>query len=214
MKPTTGTLIRLGLLVLAVSVLVSVPFMLLGETFVMPWFEAMQHRTGWLVGLAVALLSADAVLPVPSAWVVIFLAQQGGVVAGIVGGTAGLCVGVVVSAWVGRVAVGRAAPKFIPEAELARLRDSIQRHTVLTLACMRSVPVLAETSVMIAAAAGVPTAKIFWATVTPNVVISVVYAVAANDSFLTASLVFLGTIAASYAMWRVHGWVTSRRAAG
>jgi hypothetical protein len=77
---------------------------------------------------------------------------------------------------------------------------------------MRSVPVLAETSVMIAAAAGVSITRIFWVTVLPNLVISVIYAVAADDSFLTASLAFLATIAVSYLSWKLYDLLSTRSA--
>jgi hypothetical protein len=209
MKPLVSGILRLTVFVFVVSVLVSLPFIFFGESFVMPLMENLKHKTVWLVLLAIALLASDAVLPVPSAWVIIFLAQQTGIAAGIVGGTVGLAVGVVVSAWVGKAAVGRAAPKFFPEAELTRLRESIQQHTTITLACMRSVPVLAETSVMIAAAAGVSMPRIFWATLLPNLVISVIYAVAADDSFLTASLAFFATIAVSYLSWKLYAWLVA-----
>ncbi len=197
-------LLRATVLVFAVSVLVSLPFMIFGEALFVPVFEAARGSTLWLVLLAIGLLSVDALLPVPSAWVVMFLAQQSGAIAGVIGGTIGLSVGVVVAGWIGRAAVGRAAPKFFPEAELARLRESMERHTIITLACMRSVPVLAETSVLIAAGAGVPLRRIFWATLPPNVAISVVYSLAADESLLTACIAFLATVALSYAAWRVH----------
>jgi 3-dehydroquinate synthase len=202
MKNRLWPFLKIGLLVFGVSVLVSVPFMIFGEALFMPAFEALRHSTFWLVMLAIALLSADAVLPVPSAWVIIFLAQEKGLAAGIVGGSVGLAVGVLVSGWVGRAAVGRAAPKFFPAAEMERLRVTIERHTIVTLACMRSVPVLAETSVMIAAGAGVPIRRIFWMTLAPNIAIAVIYSVAASDSFLTACLAFLATVAVSYLAWR------------
>jgi 3-dehydroquinate synthase len=141
---------------------------------------------------------------------VVFLAQQAGVAVGILGGVVGLIAGVPVAIWVGRTAVGRVAPWFIPEAELARLRDGMQRHAVLTLACMRSVPVLAETSVMIAAAVGVPARRIFFATLLPNLAIAVVYALAGNDSLLTALIAFLATVTLSYGAWR---FLESRRKA-
>lgn len=214
MKPSLSGILRLSLFVFVVSVVVSLPFIIFGESFVMPLLEGLKHKAVWLVFLAIVLLSLDAVLPIPSAWVIIFLAQQAGVVAGIVGGTAGLAVGVLVAGWVGRAAVGRAAPKFFPAAELERLKQSIQRHTTVTLACMRSVPVLAETSVMIAAAAGVPVMRIFWATLLPNLAISVIYAVAADDSLLTACLAFVATIAISYVSWRLYELALRRRAAG
>ena len=78
----------------------------------------------------------------PATLVIMYLAAKGGVVAGIVGGTFGLSAGVLAAAWFGRTAVGRIAPKFFPEAELTKLREALQRRLALTLACLRSVPVL------------------------------------------------------------------------
>lgn len=205
MRSAVISFLRIGVLVFAVSVLVSVPFMIWGEEVFVPAFEGVRHNVAWMVGLAVALLSLDAVLPVPSSWVIIFLAQESGRVAGFVGGSVGLAVGVVVAAWLGRAAVGRAAPKFIPEAEIERMRAMIEKHTILTLACMRSVPVLAETSVVIAAAAGVPVRRIFWLTLGPNVAIAGIYAIAGDESLLTACIVFLATVAVSYVVYRAAG---------
>ena len=73
---------------------------------------------------------------------------------------------------------------------------------MLTLACFRSVPVLAETSVIVAAAMGIPTLRIFRATVLPNFVVATIYSVAADDSFATAVLAFLLTMVLSYVVWR------------
>jgi 3-dehydroquinate synthase len=134
-----------------------------------------------------------------------FLAAKAGPVAGIIGGTVGLSFGVLAAAWFGKSAVGRIAPRVMPDAELARLRDSLQRRLALTLACLRSVPVLAETSVIIAAATGVPVGRIFAATLLPNFAVALIYSLAANDSFTTASVTFLATLAASFVLWRWLG---------
>ena len=109
----------------------------------------------------------------------------------------------------GRVAVGRIAPRFFPDAELARLRSSLQQRLVLTLACFRSVPVLAETSVMLAASLGVPVRRIVGATLLPNLAISAIYSLAVDASFATACLAFFATVVPSYALWR---WSTRRNA--
>ena len=210
-KLTTQGLLRISALVFGVSVVVCLPFLLVGESFFMPLLETLKQNPGWLATGTVVLLGLDAVLPVPSVWVLMFLAQQAGVALGIIGGTVGLSLGVVVSAWVGRIAVGRVAPKFIPVAEIARLRESMERHSTLTLACMRSMPVLAETSVMIAAGAGLSLGRIFLATFLPNLVIAVVYSLAVNDSLLTAGLAFAGTIIVSYAFWRGFDLWSARR---
>jgi 3-dehydroquinate synthase len=158
-----------------------------------------------LTGIAIMMLAADSVAPVPATLVIMYLAAKGGVVAGILGGTLGLSAGVLAAAWFGRTAVGRIAPKFFPEAELTKLREALQRRLALTLACLRSVPVLAETSVILAAATGVPVKKIFLATLGPNLVVAVIYSVSADDSATTAAITFIGTIAASWVLWRWLG---------
>lgn len=190
-----------GFIVVLVT-MVSVPFVVWGDEFVAPLLATQEHRAVGLVLLAIALLTADSVAPVPATLVIMFLAAKAGVMAGIIGGTIGLSAGVVAASWFGRAAVGRIAPRFFPEAELERLRTGLQRNLALTLACWRSVPVLAETSVILAAAAGVPLGRIFRVTLVPNFVIAVIYSVAADDSFGTACAAFGVTMVASLALWR------------
>lgn len=202
--PTMQTL-KTGLFVMFIIALVCVPFVVFGEAFALPLLESQQHRTAGLTAIAVVLLTADSVAPVPATLVIMYLAAKGGVLAGIVGGTLGLTAGVLVAAWFGRTAVGRIAPKFFPEAELVKLRGALQKRLFLTLACLRSVPVLAETSVIMAAAMGVPVRSIFVAALLPNFVVAVIYSVAADDSATTAIVTFLGTIAASWVLWHWLG---------
>jgi 3-dehydroquinate synthase len=197
--------LKTGIFVTFIIALVCVPFVVFGEAFALPLLESQQHRTAGLTAIAVVLLAADSVAPVPSTLVIMYLAAKGGVLAGIVGGTLGLTAGVLVAAWFGRTAVGRIAPKFFPEAELVKLRGALQKRLFLTLACLRSVPVLAETSVIMAAATGVPVRSIFLAALLPNFVVAVIYSVAADDSATTAGVTFLGTIAASWVLWRWLG---------
>ena len=200
---------RVAGFVIFVMVVVSVPFVLWGDDFVAPLLASQEHRAIGLVLLAIALLALDSVAPVPATLVIMFLAAKAGVVAGIVGGTLGMAAGVVAATWFGRAAVGRMAPNFFPEAELERLRAGLQKNLALTLACWRSVPVLAETSVILAAAAGIPAARIFRVTLLPNFVIAVIYSVAADDSFTTACVAFGVTLFASLALWR---WGSARAA--
>ena len=197
--------LKTGLFVTFIIALVCVPFVVFGEAFALPLLESQQHRTAGLTVIAVVLLTADSVAPVPATLVIMYLAAKGGVLAGIVGGTLGLTAGVLVAAWFGRTAVGRIAPKFFPDAELVKLREALQKRLFLTLACLRSVPVLAETSVIMAAATGVPVKSIFLAALLPNFVVAVIYSVAADDSATTAIVTFLGTIAASWVLWRWLG---------
>lgn len=210
LRPARISAVKFTLFVLLVIALVSVPFVVFGESFAFPLLEERQHQAGWLVLIAIALLAADAVAPVPSVLVIVFLAVKAGWLAGVIGGTLGLSAGVAGAAWFGRAAVGRIAPRFFPETELARLREALHRDLWLTLACLRSVPVLAETSVMVAASVGVSRRRIFWVTLLPNFAISAIYSLAADDSFGTAVLAFFATIVPSYILWRWLG--RSRRA--
>ncbi|MGH8017306.1 MAG: hypothetical protein ACREIA_03305 [Opitutaceae bacterium] len=205
-RPTPST-VRAVLFVLAVAALVCAPFVIWGETFAVPLLREGEHRTGWMVAIAVVLLAADSVAPVPSTLVVMFLAAHSGRVAGCLGGTLGLSAGVLTAAWIGRSAVGRIAPRFFPEAELARLRVGLRNRLAVTLGCLRSVPVLAETSVIVAAAAGIPIRRIVRVTLLPNAAISIIYSLAADDSFAAAVAAFLATMVVSYAIWR---WLERR----
>ncbi len=189
------------LFVLFVIALVCLPFVLYGDAYVMPMLESREHQAGWVVVLAITLLACDSVAPVPATLVIMFLAAKAGPLAGVVGGTLGMSAGVLTAGWFGRLAVGRLAPKFLPDAELARLRDSLQQRLVLTLVCWRSVPVLAETSVIVAAATGVPVRRIFWVTLLPNFVISAIYSLAADDSLATAGVTFGAILAVSFVLW-------------
>jgi 3-dehydroquinate synthase len=207
-KPST---VKTILFVLFVMTLVCLPFVLFGEEYVLPMLESRQKQVGALTVIAILLLACDSVAPVPATIVIMYLAAKGGWLAGIVGGTVGLCAGVLAAAWIGRTAVGRLAPKFIPDAELVRLRESIQKRLVITLACLRSVPVLAETSIIVAAATGVPVARVFWATVLPNFIVAAIYSVAADDSVMTAVVTFLATMVLSYIVWRIFGRSEPRR---
>ncbi|MDP3071275.1 MAG: VTT domain-containing protein [Opitutaceae bacterium] len=199
------TVVRTTLFILFVMTLVCLPFAIWGEEFVLPLLKSREQQTGALIAIAVVLLAADSVAPIPSSLVILFLAAKAGWLAGILGGTLGMSAGVLTAAWLGRFAVGRLAPKFIPDAELTRLREALQRRLWITLACLRSVPVLAETSVIAAAAMGVPVMRIFTATLLPNFVVAVIYSVAADDSWQTALVTFLATMIASYALWRIAG---------
>ena len=201
MQPKRVFTLKFGLLVVAIVALVSAPFVIWGDTFVLPLLESHVDRTSLLIAIAIMLLAADSVAPVPATLVIMFLAAHSGRFAGIVGGTVGMSAGVLTAAWIGRTAVGRLAPKFFPDSELARLRAGVQRNLALTLACWRSVPVLAETSVILAAAAGIPIRRIFLATLLPNFIISVIYSIAADDSLGTAALAFLLILVLSLGLW-------------
>ncbi|MGH7959518.1 MAG: hypothetical protein ACREH8_21260 [Opitutaceae bacterium] len=202
MKPST---LKTVLFVLFVMTLVCLPFAIFGEEFVLPLLESREKQVGALTVMAIVLLACDSVAPVPVTVVIMYLAAKAGWMAGIFGGTVGLSAGVLAASWVGRAAVGRLAPKFLPDAELARLRESLQKRLIVTLACLRSVPVLAETSIIVAAATGVPLKRLFLVTLLPNFIVATIYSIAADDSVITAVVTFLATMVLSYLVWRLFG---------
>lgn len=197
------TRLKIVCLVMVVVALVCLPFVIFGQEYAIPWLESYEQQSGALILIAVILLAADSLAPVPSTLVIMFLAAKVGPVLGILGSTLGLTLGVVTSAWLGRTAVGRLAPRFIPNAELVRLRENLQKRLPLTMACWRAVPVMSETSVILAAAAGVPMRRIFAATLLPNILVAIIYSMAADDSFGTACVTFISTLAASALLWRL-----------
>lgn len=208
MKSPSFRLVKITLFVLLVMALVIAPFVIWGEDFVIPLLNAQEHRIEWLVVIAIVLLAADSVAPVPATLVIMFLAAKAGTLAGVIGGTIGLTAGVLAAAWFGRVAVGRIAPRFFPDEELVRLREALHTRLALTLACLRSVPVLAETSVIVAAAMGIPLKRIVLLTLLPNLAVALIYSVSADDSFQTAVIAFLGTMVASGVLWL---WLRKKR---
>jgi len=201
MQPKRVFTLKFVLLIITIIALVSAPFVIWGDEYVLPLLQSHVDQTSLLIIIAIILLAADSVAPVPATLVIMFLAAHSGRLAGIAGGTIGMSAGVLTAAWFGRTAVGRLAPKFFPDAELVKLREGLQRNLALTLACWRSVPVLAETSVILAAAAGIPIRRIFLATLLPNFIISFIYSVAADDSLGTAALAFLLILALSLGLW-------------
>lgn len=181
--------------------LVSTPFVIWGDVYVLPLLEAKAERTVALMLISVLLLAADSVAPVPATLVIMFLAANAGWLAGVIGGTLGLTAGVWTAVWVGRTMLGRIAPSFFPESELIRLKSGIGRNLTLTLACWRCVPVLAETTVMLAGAAGIPLGRILRVTLGPNFLISLIYSLAAHNSAGTAALTFVLILALSLGFW-------------
>jgi hypothetical protein len=202
-RPPSRQSVKLGLFLLCVLAIVCVPFVIFGEDYVLPLVRTREQQAGALTVLSIILLACDSVAPVPATLVIMYLAAKAGWMAGIVGGTVGMGGGVLAAAWLGRFAVGRLVPRFLPDAEADRLRRSLQDRLTLTLACLRSVPVLAETSVIVAAAMGIPIARIFRATLLPNLIVSAIYSFAADDSPLTAAITFAALLAVSLAVWRL-----------
>lgn len=178
------------------------PFLFFGEAFANELMVSAGLTRVAFVTLAVMLLAADAVLPVPSSLVIVVVATKLGVIVGTCVGWVGLTAGVFFAALTGRYAGAPVASAMIPQDQLDRLKRATQTHAAGMLACLRSVPVLAEASVVIAAAMGISPRAIFTATLGPNLLISFVYAITAQEGPGTFLVVFVLTAAVSYLAWR------------
>ncbi len=143
--------------------------------------------------LGVGLLVADAVLPVPSSLVMISLGALFGAVAGsllALGGRFGMAV-------VG-FAVGRAgAPvlvKLIGRARREHAGELLERHGALAIVLSRPVPLLAETVVLTAGAAGMSWRLALAAAFVGSIPEAIAYGMvgAAAATFAHGALVWLG----------------------
>ena len=83
-----------------------------------------------------------------------------------------------------------------------RLRRGLRGKLACPLAWCPAIPVLAETSVLVAAAMGIPPGRIFRVTLLPNAIVAAVYALAADESLATAGLTLALTTLASWLYWR------------
>ena len=171
-------MIRWSLMGLALLVLILVPFALWEESVVAVAERWLREGTGRLtVAVAVpTLLALDVVLPVPSSVV----ATGSGVLLGLGQGASvawlGLQLGAAMGYLVGRTLGIPAARRLVGPAELERAERSHSRWGPVSLLACRAVPVLAESSVIVAGAVRMPLRRFVWLTGLPNAAIALVYA--------------------------------------
>jgi uncharacterized membrane protein YdjX (TVP38/TMEM64 family) len=183
---------RLWQLVLGLLAVILVPFFL--------WERSIQGWTNHLVSFGYgrpvlalglgALLASDLLLPVPSSLASTaagaLLGFWGGLVTSFLGMTAGSGIGY----WIGS---RMPADRLLSAADLDRLRRGQEQWGDWMLVVFRSVPVLAEASVIFAGLSGRPVRKVMSLTALSNLGISVVYAGAGaisarGETFLYAFL--------------------------
>lgn len=146
-------------------------------------------RSGkWEIGLAVAaLLAADVILPIPSS----IVSTSAGYLLGIAAGTAASFIGMTAGAVIGYVIglrAGRSALRHIVTADQqARLEASAERGGNWLIALSRSIPVLAEASVIVAGAARMSFPRFLTVTALSNLGVAVVYATAGAVSATSGS---------------------------
>lgn len=173
--PSPTPRVRWLLVVGAVLAFVLVPFALVGTTAdaaAEAWVRSLAERP-WATAVGVAaLLAADVVAPVPSSVV----ATLAGAALGVLGGALAAWLGLMAGCGIG-YALGRgAAPRWLSDAEVARLETAWARWGDAAVVVARAVPVLAEASVVFAGMSAMPPRR-FWAlTALANAGVAVVYA--------------------------------------
>jgi uncharacterized membrane protein YdjX (TVP38/TMEM64 family) len=160
---------RLLLIIVGVLLIPLIPFLLMGSWFE-PWLESLLDGSALETSMPVAfssvvgILSADILLPIPSSAVCTFAGKQLGALTG----TAACWVGLNISAGIGYLLgakFGRPiAVRFSDEATLQKLEELDKRSSVACLVVCRSLPIIAEASVLLMGMKRLPQG-LFWSAV-------------------------------------------------
>ena len=192
-----GSALRWCFLALVALAAIIVPFVLYEERITTSVEGIAQGGMGRpLAAITILLLLAsDVIAPVPSSLV----ATASGMLLGLVPGTAvtwtGMQAGAMLGYGLGRTAGASAATRLVGGSELARASRSHQRWGGYSLIVSRAVPVLAETSVLLAGTVRMPLARFVPLTAASNAAIALVYA--GVGSYALETRAFLLAFAAS-----------------
>ena len=159
-------------------------------------------------GLIVALLSGDAVLPIPSSILSAFAGGAFGWRTGALVIWSGMTLGALVSYALGASAGRGVAVRVVGKAELERARSMFADVGPAALIVTRAVPVLAEAATLVAGAARMPFWIFLLSTSVANVGVAIAYAsigaaAASSSSFLIAFIGLVSVPALAWAAWRL-----------
>ena len=188
-----AAVLRWTLLATLALAAVLVPFWLY-EGPLTAWTERMLESglSRWaLAGSIAALLAGDLLLPVPSSLVATAAGYLLGFVPGVAAVWAGMTAGALFGYWLGVRPARPLLRRLVGAAELARAERAHARWGDWAVVVCRSVPVLAEASVVFAGAAGMPLRRFVLLAGLSNLGVAAVYAgigayALAVDSFLLA----------------------------
>lgn len=180
----------------------ALPFVLFGEEYALRILGSHDRHAWAVAAMGIVLLTADSLAPVPSSLVIVFVALKTGWIVGTIAGTLGLCGQVIGAAWFGRVALSRFTARVFGIADIESLRGALQTRLAVTLGCLRAVPLLAETSVVLAASLGISLWRIVRTTLLPNVAIAATYAIAAEAGAWVAFTAIVLSIVLALVAWR------------
>ena len=173
------------------------------------WLE----RGGVIAGLlGVGLLIADVVLPVPSSLVMI----AHGALFGVALGTLLSLIGSVGAALTG-FAIGRRGGKLLKRIvtaeERARIEQMLERWGALAIVITRPVPLLAETTAVMAGASAMSWQRAAVASFAGSLPAALLYALTGSvaASFQNGALMFCFVILVSGVFWFINRWIVCRR---
>ena len=163
------------------------------------WLE---HRGPLAAAVGVGLLVADVFLPVPSSVVMIAHGALFGVVAGTVLSLAGSLGAAALGFFVGRRS-DRLLERLVSPAEKARADQLLQRYGALAIVVTRPIPLLAETTAIMAGASPLGWGRLLGATLAGSVPPALLYALtgATSRSFGSGALMFGVVLLVTGVLW-------------
>jgi len=206
---------RWALLIGLMFALIIIPFLIFQKQFeALGTWLAEGHASGWAsASIIAALLALDVFLPVPSS----IVSTGAGVLLGFWRGAAviwiGMTVGCAIGYAFGAKAAG-AARRMVGEDGLTRASTVMDRHGSWALVVCRTIPVLAESSVVFAGLVHSPVQSFVWMTTLSNLGIALAYAAVGAYSMEVQSflLTFVAALALpGVAMLAGKLWLTRQR---
>jgi len=163
MKSPTNRLLILIVIVLLIPI---VPFVAMGAWFE-PWLESLLADkaidTSPFIAFfsVIGVLAIDILLPIPSSAVCTFAGKQMGALLGTAACWIGLNLSAGIGYWIGRQFGRPIAMRFSDETTLDRLEKFDHRSSVACLVVCRSLPIIAEASVLLMGIKKLPAIS-FW----------------------------------------------------
>lgn len=201
---------RLVGLVLALLLLILVPFLLWGEAIERLAPELLHADAGPLViaGLGIALLTADVVLPIPSSVVSVLLCVLLDPWLGALAIMAGMLGGFATGYALGRMLPARSLRGWVGPALWDAVTVRAERAGALWIMVTRPIPVLAEATAVIAGGLRLPLARAFTAAALSSAGVAACYGIAVHlgrvaGNFWLVLAVSLGLAGAFWAASRL-----------
>lgn len=155
--------------------------------------------------LGIGLLTADAMLPVPSSLVMTALGVLFGLLVGTLLALIGSILGFVLAFWLG----SRSSPfvrRLLTQEEMSRADRRLQKWGILAIIITRPVPILAETTAIVAGASRLPFGGSLLAAVAGLLPVCLAYAWAGSRArgFGAVAIIFLALICPAAIIWAIH----------